>query len=337
LHTVNAELNGKVDALDRVNSDLHNLLQSTDVATVFLDTKLVIRSFTPAVSKVFNILPTDRGRPITDLSSRLDLPGFAADIGEVFARGLSLERRVSSQDRTDHFLVRLAPYRSGEEKIEGVVVTFINVTTLTRSEERQQVLIAELQHRTRNLLAVVQSIAQQTLGKGGALESFYARLAALGRVQSLIGGAMEDHIDLRDIVRLELQALGAQDGKTSVSGPSVALDFELVQTFALGLHELATNAAKYGALKRETGRLKISWAVRRESADDSVLLLDWQESGVHGLSQPVRRGFGLDLIEKALRFTLRAKTTLSFGEEGVNCHIELPLPARAAGQTAPLP
>ena len=74
LHTVNAELNGKVEALDRANSDLQNLFESTEVATVFLDKALVIRSFTPASAEIFNILPGDRGRPITDLSSRLNLP-----------------------------------------------------------------------------------------------------------------------------------------------------------------------------------------------------------------------------------------------------------------------
>ena len=326
LHTVNTELNGKIEALDRANSDLQNLFGSTDVATVFLDRNLVIRSFTPAVTRIFRILPTDTGRPITDFSSRLDLPGFADEIERVFATGGSVERRVDKVDPETHYLVRLAPYRDGGQEIGGVVVTFVDVTTLTRSEARQRVLIGELQHRTRNLLAVVQSLAQQTLGKGGSLESFTARLAALGRVQSLIGGAVDDHIDLKDIVRLELQAIGASDGKVSISGPPVPLGFELVQTFGLALHELATNALKHGALAKETGRLAISWTVRNNGRDSPVLVLDWQESGLSHLATPSRRGFGRDLIERALQFTLKAKTDLAFGDEGVSCRIELPLP-----------
>ncbi len=196
LHTLNAELSGKVEALDRANGDLQNLFESTDVATVFLDKDLVIRSFTPAVAKIFNILPSDRGRPITDLSSRISLTGFGMNISRVFTGHAPIEQHIESEDHATHYLVRLAPYRDGKQKTEGVVVTFVDVTTLTQAEARQRVLIAELQHRTRNLLAIVQSIAQQTLGKGRSLESFTTRLAALGRVQALVGGTMDDQIDL---------------------------------------------------------------------------------------------------------------------------------------------
>ncbi|MCK1718139.1 PAS domain-containing protein [Bradyrhizobium sp. 141] len=97
LHTVNAELHGKIDALDRANSGLQNLFESTDVATIFLDRKLVIRSFTPAVTQVFNMLPTDKGRPITDLSSRLNLTGFSDGIVKVFAGADPIERRVGGE------------------------------------------------------------------------------------------------------------------------------------------------------------------------------------------------------------------------------------------------
>lgn len=326
LHTVNAELSGKIDLLDRANSDLQNLFESTDVATIFLDKTLAIRSFTPAVTGIFNILPTDRGRPITDLSSRLNFGAFAGDIQQVFAGGMPVERRVESDERLTHYLVRLAPYRGGAQKIEGVVVTFIDVTGLTRSEVRQGLLIAELQHRTRNLLAVVQSLAQQTLGKGGPLEGFTTRLAALSRVQSLVSGSMDDQIDLGDIIRLELQAVGAPDSKISVAGPPVPLGFELVQTFGLALHELVTNAVKHGALRDGPGRLDIAWNVRRNGQEHAVLMLDWKETGVADFRKPVRRGFGQELIEQALAFTLRARTEMIFGDEGIACQIELPLP-----------
>ncbi len=331
LHTVNIELGSKVEAFDRANNDLQNLFASTDIAAVFLDRALLIRSFTPAVSRIFNILPTDRGRPITDLSSRLALADFPQEIQQVFATGVSVERRADSNDHTSHYLVRLAPYRDSDDRIEGVVVTFIDVTSL-RSEERQRLLIAELQHRTRNLLAVVQSVAYETLGKGGSLEVFMARLAALGRVQSLIGGAVEDCIDLGDIVHLELQAIGAADGKVSISGPPVRLGFDLVQTLGLALHELATNAVKYGALKLETGRLAIAWTVRGDERAGPVLVLDWVETGVPSLSPPTRSGFGRELIETALGFTLKAKTKLSFGTDGVSCRIELPLAQPASDE-----
>ena len=109
LQTLNGELNAKIDALDQANSDLQNLFDSTEVATIFLDRSLVIRSFTPAVGKIFNILPTDRGRPITDLSARLRLPDFAADLKQVFATRQLVERRAEALAGDRTYLVRLAP------------------------------------------------------------------------------------------------------------------------------------------------------------------------------------------------------------------------------------
>ncbi|WP_215764771.1 PAS domain-containing protein [Gluconobacter sp. P1D12_c] len=337
LQTVNAELNGKIDALDRAHSDLRNLFDSTDVATVFLDKQLEIRSFTPAVSKIFNILATDRGRPITDLSSRLDLAGFSEDIAQVFAYGERIERRVEDNDQNSHYLVRLAPYRDGSHKIEGVVVTFIDVTTLTRSEATQKMLIGELQHRTRNLLSIVQSISEQTLGKGGTLDGLRTRLAALGRVQSLLGGAMDESVDLEDIVRLELQATGAVEDRISVAGPAVQLGFDLVQTFGLALHELATNAVKYGALGNETGHLSVIWAISYDEQNTQVLTLRWQESGLKNVMVPIRRGFGLTLIEKALKFTLHAHVEVKFSPCGLCCDVVIPLPPRTIEVAKPEP
>ncbi len=325
LHTVNAELSGKIEALDQANSDLQNLFESTDVATIFLDKQLVIRSYTPAVAEIFNVLPGDRGRPITDLSSQLDMTSFAADVMAVCADQRIIERRVEKIDHTAHFLMRIAPYRNSDHRTEGAVVTFVDITSLVRADARQRMLIAEMQHRTRNLLGIVQSIAQQTLGKGGTLETFSTRLSALGRVQGLVGGALDDQIDLGEIVRLELAAVGAPtDGRVTIAGSPVPLGFELVQTFGLALHELATNAAKYGALKHGTGRLQIAWSVS-DTTETPVLTLEWRESGVHLTSTPSGRGFGLELIKRALPFTLRAKVEHTFGPDGVSCRIELPL------------
>jgi two-component system CheB/CheR fusion protein len=335
LHTVNANLSGKIEALDRANSDLQNLFVSTDVATVFLDQDLVIRSFTPAVTKVFNILPGDRGRPITDLSSHLTLPDLAENITEVLAGGGPIERRVGRDDGTAHYLLRLGPYRNGDQRTEGVVMTFIDVTSLTAAEAHQRVLLAEVQHRTRNLLAVVQSIALQTLERGGALNSFSTRLAALGRVQSLISRSTEDEIELREIVRLELQAHGAgRDGSVTIDGPHVALNLERVQAFSLALHELATNAVKYGALSRNSGRLEIAWTVTQDAEDNSLLVLTWQEHGVATPADSSHRGYGRKLIEQALTYALQARTEYAFGDDGVLCRIEMPLPTRTAAGKA---
>jgi two-component system, chemotaxis family, CheB/CheR fusion protein len=154
LHTVNSDLSIKIDALDNANSDLRNLFEITDIATLFLDGDLVIRSFTLAVTKVFNILPGDRGRPLTDLSAQFRLPNLSEDIAATLAGRGPIERRLTHTNSNAHYLVRLGPYRNDDEKTIGVVVTFVDVTAITRAEEHQRVLLAEVQHRTRNLLAV---------------------------------------------------------------------------------------------------------------------------------------------------------------------------------------
>ncbi|MDB5383423.1 MAG: chemotaxis protein CheR [Rhodospirillales bacterium] len=326
LHTVNAELHDKVDALDRANADLTNLFDITDVATVFLDRNLAIRSFTPAVGKVFNILPTDRGRPITDLAINLNLANLTADIEQVFAGRGATEIRADQEDKKLCFLVRISPYYDHDREIEGVVITFIDITTLTRAEARQKLLIAELQHRTRNLLAIVQSIARQTLGKGGLLVDFSARLEALGRVQNLMGGEAQSQIGMRKVIHMALHAVApGHEGKTMISGPQVSLPFQQMQTFALVLHELATNAVKHGALRPGPGRLAISWVVRDEHAARSVTF-HWRETDIVGLQPPTHRGFGMELVERASSFTLDTQAKLEFGASSIDCTIEIKLP-----------
>jgi len=326
LQTVNAELHDKVDALDRANADLRNLFDITDVATVFLDGKLVIRSFTPAVAKVFNILPTDAGRPITDLAINLKLATLTRDIAAVYAGGDAVETTAERDNPAASYLIRIAPYRDRDHNIEGVVITFIDVTTLTRAEARQRVLIGELQHRTRNLLAIVQSVARQTLGKGGALGDFTARLEALGRVQKLVGAEDEESFDLHDIVAMEVDAVAQiRDGKVRIAGPPVLLAFQQVQTFTLVLHELCTNAVKHGALRSGPGKVEITWELQGVNPDRS-LAFRWRETGVDDMQAPSHRGFGTTLIERASGFSRNTRSQMLFDAEGVDWRITMALP-----------
>ena len=329
LHTVNGELNAKIDALDRANTDLQNLFDATNIATVFLDRALTIRNFTPAVARLFNILPSDRGRPITDLSGTLRLPNLTDDVSAIMAGGSQVERQIHRDDDGSHFLVQFAPYRDIDNLVAGVVVTFVNVTGLTQAEARLRVLVAELQHRTRNLLGVVQGIARETLGKGGSLDSFKDRLAALGRVQGLISHAVDERVELHDLVRLELEAHGAlndaqSEARIMLAGPRVALGLTRVQAVALVLHELSTNALKYGALRDDAGRLSVTWQVEMRD-NEPLLTLDWQERGVAMPSGGGKDGFGMQLIRHSLTATLRAYSDIQFGPHGVSCHITLPL------------
>jgi PAS domain S-box-containing protein len=228
---------------------------------------------------------------------------------------------------------RARPLPDGVER--EWVGTMTDVHELRTLQDRQKVMLAELQHRTRNLLAVVQSVARQTLRTSASLPGFGAefesRLRALGRVQGLLARADHGPIPLRDLIEAELTAHGDggdAPGKAQVHGPTVTLPPGSAQTLALALHELATNSVKYGALAQPGGKLAVTWRVEGAGTERRVVL-DWREGGVAmpegGL--PRRKGYGSELIERALPYQLKANTRLEFGIDGVRCAIEVPITA----------
>ena len=213
------------------------------------------------------------------------------------------------------------------------VGTMTDIEDLRSLQGRQQVLLAELQHRTRNLLAVVQSIAIQTIQSAASLDIFTAefkgRLSALGRVQSLLAESDAQDIDLHALLTAELTAHGSGtlgSGQVSIDGPAVALPAAAAQAVGLALHELATNAVKYGALTRPGASLAVHWTLESIGTQQMVRL-EWRERGVaippdDGTR---RRGYGTELIERALPYQLKAQTNLEFLPDGVRCVIGVPL------------
>jgi two-component system CheB/CheR fusion protein len=134
LQTLNAELQARVDDLSTANSDMRNLLNSTEIATVFLDSNLHVRRFTLEATKIFKLIPGDVGRPITDLASELRYPKLAQDAREVLRTLVSAEKCIAADDRR-RFRVRIMPYRTVDDRIEGVVITFTNVSASMQVEE----------------------------------------------------------------------------------------------------------------------------------------------------------------------------------------------------------
>jgi two-component system, chemotaxis family, CheB/CheR fusion protein len=149
LQTVNNELSNKIDELDRANNDLNNLFQNTQIATIFFDRDLVVRSFTPAVTWLFNLIPGDRGRPLTDIVGRIDYPELENDIRAISVGGEIVERTVSVPGGNGHYLARVLPYKGANNELDGVLLTFIDVTNILAAEEQQKVLTAELSHRVK--------------------------------------------------------------------------------------------------------------------------------------------------------------------------------------------
>lgn len=208
---------------------------------------------------------------------------------------------------------------------------------LRKSEARLQILVYELQHRTRNLLGIIQAMVAKTLKTSSGLVDFEnrfgSRIDALARVQGLLSRLEEhDQVDFDDLIRSELDALGASPGAVTLTGSKgIKLQSSSVQTLAMALHELATNALKYGALAQPAAHLAIAWEVTRDDADGQPWLhIIWNETGVtmaeSAFTSP-RRGQGRDLIERALPYQLRAITNFAVGIGGISCSIRLPVPA----------
>ena len=177
LTTVNHELNAKVEELSRASDDMKNLLNSTDIATLFLDEKLKVRRFTTQTGNIFNLIPGDAGRPITDLASQLDYPGLPEDAREVLASRVPRERRVAARDGRV-FQVRIMPYRTQSNHIDGIVLTFVDISDF-----------AALEATLREALGVLQS---RCSGQATALEAAGTLEDTLRQTQAVLEGRLAE-------------------------------------------------------------------------------------------------------------------------------------------------
>ena len=259
--------------------------------------------------------------------------------------GLQAEFRIRNAATGAYrwFQTRAAPRRDARGRVVEWLGTSTDVHQLKVLQNSQAVMVAELQHRTRNLIAVVRGIADDTMEHTGPAQAFRAafsaRLTALSRVQGLLSRAEVEPVTLAAVLRLEFDAFGAgtADPRITVAGPDVWLHNANVQTLALALHELATNARKYGALSHEGGRLAVTWSERAEGGERR-LLLDWTETGLEQAPARTRSapggGYGRELIERALPYALGAGTSYAIDGTGVRCTIDLPARPDPQGERA---
>jgi len=270
------------------------------------------------------IHPDDRDRVAAALGQSVDPAGDGVCDIEYRVVGVNggFERWVATRGKTVFEQDRVVSFH-------GVV---LDISGRKRAEQTNVMLIAELQHRTRNLLAVVDGLAQQTLASCKTLTDFAVpfrqQLATLSRVQGLLSRGEASPVMISELVELELSALGAKpDGvRVIIGGPDVALPSRSVQILALGLHELATNARKHGALASRDGQLSVTWTVDDNGGARRVLL-KWEETGIvaRGASDAERVGLGRTLIEESLPFQLDAETRLVIGSDTVRCSVALAL------------
>jgi PAS domain S-box-containing protein len=258
------------------------------------------------------------------------------------AGALSFAGRICDvlDGRYRHFQVRASPARMPDGAVLEWLGTCTDVDEIIRLQEQQSVLVGELQHRTRNLMAVVHAVTIRTIKGSRTLDEFRRciddRMGALSRVQGLLSRRGSQRIAFDTLLREELSAHVDLDregdgSQVVLSGPAgVPLATSLVQTIALALHELATNAVKYGVLSASGGLLTVTWKVIPTEQGTSRLHIDWRETGVRSMPRedemPRGGGYGRELIERALPYQLGALTSYGFTGDGVHCTIEVDVP-----------
>jgi two-component system, chemotaxis family, CheB/CheR fusion protein len=475
LQTVNAELNSRVEELSRANNDMRNLLESTQIATVFLDRMLNVRGFTPAAKEVFRLVESDTGRPIMHVRARVDSDTLQEDAERVLRTLATIERPVNNRETNTRYVMRILPYRTIDNVINGVVLTFTDITHISvaeaqierlthdlsarvveletlldlipvgvmiaengksqqvlingygarllgaaddhkglkpltgairllednkeltraeqplqhaartgdavpswyghletragrrapvmisatplftkknqvrgaiaavvdisehkRTEEQLQLLLHELQHRVKNILATVTSLATRMARETRSVEAFHgaflSRIAAMGRVHDLLAGDLASSPSLRALIEASLQPyLNVMETNVLLNGDEVRLDASTAASLGMVLHELVTNASKYGALSEPGRHIDVVWT--QGDAGGQRLRLIWLERGGPAIQAPGPPGFGTNFVRRSVEYELQGTVELAFEPEGLRCTIEFPL-TRDRGETS---
>jgi two-component system CheB/CheR fusion protein len=248
---------------------------------------------------------------------------FEGHCRKAMEQGVSTTFETPSRMRPDRVVeLRIVPMRGG-----GVAITLTDVTERKTADARQRLLVNELNHRVKNTLATVQAIAAQSLRGADvspeARERFMARLIALARTNDVLVAETWKGASLT-AVATEMAKPHGEAERFTIDGPEVHLGPETATAMALGLHELATNAAKYGALSTPDGRVSLTWAVDGEG-DARRLRLTWREGGGPKVREPAQKGFGSRLIERGLARALKAEVRLAYDATGVVFTLAAPL------------
>jgi len=469
LQTVNAELSARVEELSHANNDMRNLLDSTQIATVFLDRMLNVKNFTPAAKDVFRLVESDAGRPIMHVRARFESETLQEDAERVLRTLSTIEKPVRSNENGTHYMMRMLPYRTADNVIDGVVLTFTDVTRISdaeaeierltgdlrsriaeletlleivpvgvmiadrpdasdvvinvygarlvgqpdgvrgllplgvpfrlfdgdkelaaedypllraartglavpswqgrletaaggsvyvmisatplfsqarrargaiaaivdmsehkRAEEQHLLLLHELQHRVKNILATVASLAARLAQRAHTVAefetAFLSRIQAMERMHDLLANGAWRGAGLRALIGAALEPfVNAAKPNVRLDGSDIRLDANAAATMGMVLHELAANAAKYGALSTSGGIVEVAWTRADEARGDGTLQMTWIEHDGPPVNPGSAPGFGSSFMTRSVESELQGTVSLELAPPGLRCTIRFPL------------
>ena len=312
----------KVAAI-RTEAGLATILDGIGEGFYALDRDWRLILFNSEAARHFRCKPEDvLGRILWDAFPGTRETGLA----QMYFKAMESRETIRSETESIVFKGRWMAYRLFPLG-DGLGVVFRDTTDRKIAEEQRDLLIKELEHRVKNTLAIVQSIAAQTFRLGGVDPAvqrvFEDRLITLSNVHGILTQQSWDSAELHDIVHSALRAHGALDvQRFSIDGPVMRLTPQSAVALSMAVHELATNAVKYGALSVEAGHVELNWSVA-----DGRFRWSWRERGGPKVVPPKHKGFGSRMIERALALQLSGKVAIDYEPDGVVCTIDAPLEA----------
>jgi PAS domain S-box-containing protein len=306
------------------------IVTSSDDAVIGKTLDGTVTSWNAGAARIFGYEESEMvGQSIT----RIIPPDLRAEEQQILAQlkqGKRIEHfetvRMAKDGHRIDVSLTVSPVRDKSGMLVGASKVGRDISERKRAEETRRLLLNELSHRVKNTLATVQSIARQTLHRARSpaefVSTFSGRVQALARAHTLLTENTWQGAEMMGLVRDQLQLGGVDDSRISCSGPLITLDPQAALHLALVLHELGTNARKYGSLSVPRGRLSVNWGMQTNGGRH--ILLDWTERDGPEVHAPSERGFGTTLIEQSLQAD-GGTASIHYGSEGLTCHIKFPL------------
>lgn len=329
-----AELNLAKDEAERARLRQEGLIQSAMDAIIAIDASQRIIIFNPAAEKMFGCPASEAlGSPVDRFiperfrrAHREHVKAFGATgVTSRQMRPLSSLRGLRQNGEEFPIEASISQLDVGSEKLFTAILR--DITERERNEEHAELLTREVNHRAKNMLAVVQAIARQTAATepGDFIARFDDRIKALSASQDLLVKNEWKGVDIAALVQSQLAHFKELIGsRIKLKGTALLISPSAAQTLSLALHELLTNAGKYGSLSNTDGRLEIAWSVERSEGREEAFEISWREEGGPPVTPPGRRGFGSTVIQRLASESLDAEVSLDFAAAGVHWRLRCP-------------